>query len=77
MAQDFYAAFGLGDSNLHISTIDPDGIALVSIQALYELSMEKDKQIAQLTRENLQQAKEIEGLQIRLETLERLMHKQG
>src|SRR5574341_2224208 len=31
MAQDFYAAFGLGDDNLHISTIDADGIALASI----------------------------------------------
>ena len=45
MAQDFYAAFGLGESDQHISTVDTDGIALVSIQALYALMQEKDDQI--------------------------------
>jgi endosialidase-like protein len=34
MAQDFYAAFGLGDDDKHISTIDPAGVALVAIQEL-------------------------------------------
>jgi endosialidase-like protein len=34
MAQDFHAAFGLGDDDRHISTIDPAGVALVSIQEL-------------------------------------------
>jgi hypothetical protein len=34
MAQDFYAAYGLGRDEKHISTVDADGIALVSIQAL-------------------------------------------
>ena len=33
-AQDFYAAFGLGEDPLGISTIDADGIALRAIQAL-------------------------------------------
>jgi Chaperone of endosialidase len=33
-AQDFHAAFGLGEDPLGISTIDADGIALRAIQAL-------------------------------------------
>ncbi|MEJ2207593.1 MAG: tail fiber domain-containing protein [Anaerolineae bacterium] len=34
MAQDFYAAFGLGDSERHITTLDADGVALAAIQGL-------------------------------------------
>jgi hypothetical protein len=34
MAQDFYAAFGLGPDDRHITTIDADGVALAAIQAL-------------------------------------------
>ncbi|HMJ12249.1 MAG TPA: tail fiber domain-containing protein [Polyangiaceae bacterium] len=35
MAQDFYAAFRLGDSDRLIATIDADGIALAAIQGLH------------------------------------------
>jgi hypothetical protein len=66
MAQDFYAAFGLGESDTTISTVDADGIALISIQALYELSLEKDKQIEE-------QARKIEELEARLAALEQLV----
>lgn len=34
MAQDFFEAFGLGESDRHITTIDADGVALAAIQAL-------------------------------------------
>jgi len=34
MAQDFYAAFGLGNSDKSLSTIDTAGVALAAIQAL-------------------------------------------
>ena len=34
-AQDFQAAFGLGDSDTHITTVDADGVALAAIKALY------------------------------------------
>ena len=34
MAQDFYAAYGLGDTDKGITTIDADGVALASIQGL-------------------------------------------
>ncbi len=34
MAQDFAAAFGLGEDDTHISTVDIDGVALAAIQGL-------------------------------------------
>ena len=34
MAQDFYAAFGLGMDDKHISMVDADGVALAAIQGL-------------------------------------------
>ncbi len=37
VAQDFYAAFHTGGSNTSISTIDPAGVALVGIKALYKM----------------------------------------
>jgi len=35
MAQDFRAAFGLGEDRRHIDTIDSEGVALAAIQGLY------------------------------------------
>jgi hypothetical protein len=35
MAQDLYTAFGLGEDDTHISTVDADGVALAAIQGLY------------------------------------------
>ncbi len=35
MAQDFMEAFGLGESEKHIGTVDIDGVALVAIQELH------------------------------------------
>jgi len=48
MAQDFYAAFGLGDDERYISTIDPDGVALAAIQGLHEMLRDKDEKISTL-----------------------------
>jgi hypothetical protein len=46
VAQDFYAAFGLGASDTSIGTLDADGVALAAIQGLYQLSQEQAAQIA-------------------------------
>jgi hypothetical protein len=35
MAQDFYAAFGVGEDDRHITTIDEDGVALAAVKALH------------------------------------------
>ncbi len=47
-AQDFQAAFGVGEDDRHITTVDSDGVALAAIQALYELVKEKDSRIQAL-----------------------------
>jgi hypothetical protein len=56
-AQDFYAAFGLGNSDLSIGTVDADGVALVSAKAL--------------ERRTTEQAEEIHRQAARIEALER------
>jgi len=52
MAQDFYAAFGVGEDDRHISTLDADGVALAAIQELYQLVQEQGAQIATLQQQN-------------------------
>jgi hypothetical protein len=74
MAQDFRAAFGLGEDEKHISTVDADGVSLAAIQALYEISKEKDQKIEQLTQQvsELQEIrKQMAILQARLARLEK------
>jgi len=48
MAQDFYAVFGVGEDDTHISTLDADGVALAAIQGLYQLAQEQEARIADL-----------------------------
>jgi hypothetical protein len=52
MAEDFFAAFGLGQGERTISMVDSDGVALAAIQGLYSLLQEKDSQIARVGQEN-------------------------
>jgi len=51
MAQDFKAAFDLGEDDKHISAGDGIGVALAAIQGLHELVQEKDSEITALKRE--------------------------
>jgi len=51
VAQDFFAAFGLGESDTSINTVDADGVALSAIQGLYELSQEQAARIQALEEE--------------------------
>jgi trimeric autotransporter adhesin len=48
MAQDFSAAFGLGEDAHYIGTLDADGVALASIQGLYRLSQQQAAEIRSL-----------------------------
>ena len=50
MAQDFKAAFGVGEDERHISTSDADGVALAAIKGLHEVVREKDSRIAALEK---------------------------
>ena len=56
MAQDFYAAFGLGKDDTHIAALDVNGVALASIQELAKANQEKETEIQELrqTVENLE-----------------------
>lgn len=59
-AQDFHAAFGLGEDDKHISTVDAEGVALAGIQALY----------AEMKQSLAEKDREIEDLRNRLARLE-------
>ena len=48
MAQDFRTAFGLGEDDRHITTVDSEGVALAAIQGLHQLVQEKDARIEAL-----------------------------
>ena len=45
MAQDFHAAFGLGDDDKNISLGDKDGVALAAIQGLNQKLIAKEKEL--------------------------------
>jgi len=48
MAQDFYAAFGVGPDDKHITTVDEGGVALAAIQGLNQKLEEKEARIHEL-----------------------------
>ena len=66
MAQDFYAAFGVGEEETKITTIDADGVALAAIQGLYEVVKDKECRIDQLEGEKA-------ALEARVAALEAMM----
>ncbi|WP_456374246.1 tail fiber domain-containing protein [Thiolapillus sp.] len=66
MAQDFYAAFGLGGSDKRISMVDAAGVALAAIKALNQRLQEKEARIAELEERLARQ----EDLAARVQALE-------
>ena len=67
MAQDFYAAFGVGLDDKHIATVDADGVALAAIQGL-------NQKVEDLNRELKRRKTENAELTARLERLEQLLN---
>ena len=74
-AQDFRAAFGLGESDVRIGSVDADGIALAAVKALEARTRDLrdgdsalNKSVVALTREN-------DDLRARLARLESLLDK--
>ena len=63
VAQDFYAAFGLGADDTHIAPLDASGVALAAIQGLYQQNQE-------LRAENAQLRARLDELEARLAALE-------
>jgi hypothetical protein len=70
MAQDFDAAFGVGESDRSISTVDAHGISLAAIQGLYKLMQEKEQEVRDLKRENTDLREEIRDIGKRLAVIE-------
>lgn len=62
-AQDFYAAFDLGEDELHIASLDSSGVALAAIQGLYEL-------VQGLEAENASLQQRLDDLEARVTALE-------
>lgn len=52
MAQDFFAAFGLGSDNRGIGTVDADGVALAGIKALEERTRNLAAELENLKADN-------------------------
>jgi len=65
VAQDFAAAFGVGENEASITTIDADGVALAAIQGLNQ----------KLTEEVINVRAESAELKKRLAQLEQLMNR--
>jgi hypothetical protein len=51
MAQDFYAAFKVGEDDRHITTIDEDGVALAAVKALRDENESLRRDVRALQRE--------------------------
>lgn len=70
MAQDFHAAFQLGDSDTRIATIDPDGVALAGVQALDERTTQQQQRIEALQKDLQAKDQALAALAQRLQQLE-------
>ena len=65
-AQDFKSAFGVGESETGITTVDADGVALAAIKGLVEELKVRDREIAELKTKSA----EVDFLKRKLEMLE-------
>jgi hypothetical protein len=72
MAQDFYAAFHVGEDDRHITTIDEDGVALAAIKGLVRKSAAAERengrlkdQLTAVEREVADLAREVRALKAR------------
>jgi hypothetical protein len=76
MAQDFYAAFGVGEDSLLISTVDMDGVNLAAAQALERRTAAAARAVAALRTDDAAQRAEIADLRRRIARLEQELERQ-
>jgi hypothetical protein len=69
MAQDFHAAFGLGEDERRISIVDSDGVALAAIQGLHEVVKEKEEEIQALKNRMTRKDVEFEKMKVQMEQI--------
>jgi hypothetical protein len=63
MAQDFYAAFGLGADDEHIAPLDANGVAMAGLQALYANGQAQAERIATLEQQNADLLQRLQALE--------------
>ena len=73
VAQDFRAAFGLGESDLMINSIDIDGVNMAGVKALDERTLLQESRITALATENTQLRESNARLEARLSQLEAIV----
>jgi hypothetical protein len=71
MAQDFYAAFRVGEDDRHITSIDEDGVALSAIKALHADDLQLHAENAISHAENVKLQAQNASLRDRLAALEK------
>jgi hypothetical protein len=64
VAQDFFAAFGLGTDDKGISTVDEGGVALAAIKGLHQVVEEKEARITALERAVADLQRALEALRL-------------
>ena len=62
MAQDFHAAFGLGNDDRIINVVDAQGVTIAALQELHHMVQELREETTQLRRENVELRRELRGL---------------
>jgi hypothetical protein len=72
VAQDFYSAFGLGQDDKHISTVDEGGVALAAVQELYRMLLKSNGEVATLAQSNSDKAAQIQNLKAEVSQLQQL-----
>ena len=72
-AQDFHAAFGLGDDDRTIAGVDAQGVALAGVQELDARSQRQQAEIDALRAENAGIRQENIALRARLDAIEALL----
>ena len=68
MAQDFYAAFALGEDDEHIASLDIEGVGLAAIQGLFDVVQERDSQLMAQQEQLSSQEQHIEVLEAQVAT---------
>lgn len=77
VAQDFHAAFSIGEDNRHINTSDADGVAMAAIQGLYQMLKEQQKDIVALRRQNAVLATQVLELKTQTQSAEPKVNQTG
>jgi hypothetical protein len=71
MAQDFYAAFRVGEDDRHITTIDEDGVALAAVKAVHAENRALRSDVAALRAQNESLARELHAVERTLASVPR------